>query len=126
MINRDLKISMFFFLFISDFVNPTTAKIFIIHFKNFISMVNKDTSSDVAIKKDQSSLDVQKILSQPYKYGFTTNVEVEDFPKGISENVIKMISSKKKEPQFMLDFRLRAYSYWQKNDCSYMGFYSLY
>jgi len=72
------------------------------------------TSSDVTSEKDKSSLDVQKLLSQPYKYGFTTNVEVEDFPKGINDNVIKMISLKKKEPQFMLDFRLRAYSYWQK------------
>ena len=77
-------------------------------------MVKTSASSDITSEKDKSSLDVQKLLSQPYKYGFTTNVEVEDFPKGINENVIKMISLKKKEPQFMLDFRLRAYSYWQK------------
>ena len=38
------------------------------------------------------NLDVQKILSQPYKYGFTTNVEVEEFPKGINDDVIKLIS----------------------------------
>lgn len=50
----------------------------------------------------------KKILSQPYKYGFTTNVEVEEFPKGINDGVIKLISLKKNEPPFMLDFRLRA------------------
>jgi len=91
-----------------------TARMFLIHFKNFISMVKTSASPDITSEKDKSSLDVQKLLSQPYKYGFTTNVEVEDFPKVINENVIKMISLKKKEPQFMLDFRLRAYSYWQK------------
>ena len=77
-------------------------------------MVNTDTSLDTSNEKDQSNLDVQKILAQPYKYGFTTDVEVEDFPKGINDDVIKLISLKKREPQFMLDFRLRAFAYWQK------------
>ena len=77
-------------------------------------MVNINTSSDMIDQKDQSSSDVQKLLSQPYKYGFTTNVQVEEFPKGINEEIIKLISLKKEEPEFMLDFRLRAYSYWQK------------
>ena len=44
-------------------------------------MVNIDTSSNEVNDKNQSNLDVQKLLSQPYKYGFTTNVEVEDFQK---------------------------------------------
>ena len=77
-------------------------------------MVNTDTSLDTFNEKDQSNLDVQKILAQPYKYGFTTDIEVEDFPKGINDDVIRLISLKKKEPQFMLDFRLRAFAYWQK------------
>ena len=55
----------------------------------------------------------QKLLSQPYKYGFTTDVEVEEFPL-INEDIIRLISIKKEEPQFMLDFRLRAFSYWQR------------
>ena len=89
-------------------------KIFIRHFINLNSMANIDAASDVLNEKDQNNSNVQSFLSQPYKYGFTTNVEVEDFPKGISDDVIKLISLKKKEPQFMLDFRLRAYAYWQK------------
>ena len=68
-------------------------------------MVNINTSSDMIDQKDQSSSDVQKLLSQPYKYGFTTNVQVEEFPKGINEEIIKLISLKKEEPEFMLDFR---------------------
>jgi Fe-S cluster assembly protein SufB len=80
-------------------------------------MVETDISSDIFDKKDKNNknqLTPQSFLSQPYKYGFTTNVEVENFPKGISENVINLISLKKEEPKFMLDFRLRAYKYWQQ------------
>ncbi len=77
-------------------------------------MANIDTSVDTNNDSNKNKLDVQKILSQPYKYGFTTNVQVEDFPKGINDDVIKLISLKKNEPPFMLDFRLRAYAYWQK------------
>ena len=58
--------------------------------------------------------DSTKLISEPYKYGFTTDVEIEDFPKGLSPHVIKLISAKKSEPEFMLDFRLRAYEYWKK------------
>ena len=54
-------------------------------------MVNTDTSLDTFNEKDQSNLDVQKILAQPYKYGFTTDIEVEDFPKGINDDVIRLI-----------------------------------
>ena len=45
----------------------------------------------------------------PYKYGFTTDVETERFAKGLSEDVIRAISAKKEEPEFMLEFRLKAY-----------------
>ncbi len=44
-----------------------------------------------------------------YKYGFTTDIENIKAPKGLNEDVIKFISNIKKEPQWMLDFRLRAY-----------------
>ena len=56
-------------------------------------MANTDTFSDAAKEKKENNLGVQEFISQPYKYGFTTNVEVEDFPKGISNEVIKLISS---------------------------------
>jgi Fe-S cluster assembly protein SufB len=52
------------------------------------------------------------LVNQPYKYGFKTQVEVEEFPKGLNEDVVRMISARKAEPTFLLDFRLRAYRYW--------------
>ena len=61
---------------------------------------------------NEDDFSLTDLVNQPYRYGFKTNVEVEEFPKGLNENVIHLISEKKNEPQFMLDFRLRAYKYW--------------
>jgi Fe-S cluster assembly protein SufB len=47
-----------------------------------------------------------------YKYGFTTKVELEDFKKGLNEDVIRALSAKKNEPAFLLEFRLKAYRKW--------------
>jgi Fe-S cluster assembly protein SufB len=49
-----------------------------------------------------------------YKYGFLSDVASEDFPKGINEDIVRLISSKKNEPQWLLDFRLKAFHHWQK------------
>ncbi|MEM6262621.1 MAG: Fe-S cluster assembly protein SufB [Bacteroidota bacterium] len=51
---------------------------------------------------------------QQYKYGFVTDIESEKAPKGLNEDIIRFISAKKNEPEFMLEFRLRAFKYWQK------------
>ncbi len=48
-----------------------------------------------------------------YKHGFITDVQVEDFPKGINEEIVKRISKGKDEPEWVLEFRLRAYRYWK-------------
>lgn len=48
----------------------------------------------------------------PYKYGFITEVETESFPKGLSEETVRAISAKKNEPDFLLEFRLKAYRKW--------------
>ena len=56
---------------------------------------------------------LKKLVSQPYKYGFSTNIEKEKFPMGLDEEIIKLISEKKQEPQFMLDFRLKSYNRWK-------------
>ncbi len=47
-----------------------------------------------------------------YKYGFKTLIEAETFAKGLNEDVVRAISKKKNDPQFMLDFRLKAYEKW--------------
>ncbi|MCS6813653.1 MAG: Fe-S cluster assembly protein SufB, partial [Cyanobacteria bacterium] len=55
---------------------------------------------------------LQTLVNQPYKYGFVTAIESETIPKGLSEEVVRLISAKKNEPEFMLEFRLRAYRQW--------------
>jgi Fe-S cluster assembly protein SufB len=57
---------------------------------------------------------VKSLVNQPYKYGFVTDIESETIPRGLSEDVIRLISAKKNEPEFMLEFRLKAYRQWQK------------
>ena len=59
---------------------------------------------------------VSKVLEKEYKYGFLTQIESEKIPKGINEDIIRLISEKKKEPEFLLDFRLRAYKQWKMMD----------
>ena len=60
------------------------------------------------------SSSVQSVVNQPYKYGFVTDVESDVIPRGLSEDIIRLISEKKGEPEFMLDFRLKAYRQWLK------------
>lgn len=55
----------------------------------------------------------KELKDQEYKYGFTSNIESEVIPKGLNEEVIRLISSKKNEPQWLLDFRLKAFAYWK-------------
>ncbi len=52
------------------------------------------------------------LVSKPYKYGFITEIETEKISKGINEEIVRLISAKKKEPKFLLDFRLKAYKQW--------------
>lgn len=58
------------------------------------------------------SATVQSLVNQPYKYGFVTDIESETIPRGLDEDVIRLISAKKNEPEFMLAFRLKAYRQW--------------
>ncbi len=51
---------------------------------------------------------------QDYKYGFTTDIENEDFPKGLNEGIIRKISEIKQEPEWLLEFRLKSYQQWTK------------
>lgn len=57
---------------------------------------------------------LQDFTSGEYKYGFTSNFEMDTIPKGLNEDVIRLISAKKGEPEFMLNFRLEALRKWQK------------
>ena len=55
---------------------------------------------------------LREITNQDYKYGFVTDVEMEKIPRGLNEDVVRLISQKKNEPEFMLERRLKAYRHW--------------
>lgn len=56
---------------------------------------------------------VRQVAAKKYAYGFTTNVQTEIIDKGLSEDVVRLISEKKGEPEWLLDFRLKAFRHWQ-------------
>ena len=53
------------------------------------------------------------LASQEYKYGFVTDIEQDTLPPGLNEDTVRFISAKKGEPQWLLDWRLKAFRYWQ-------------
>ena len=55
---------------------------------------------------------VQELQRQKYAYGFVTDIESETAPKGLSEDTVRFISAKKDEPEWLLDWRLKAYRRW--------------
>src|SRR3954467_935706 len=55
---------------------------------------------------------VRRIDVDQYKYGFVTDIESDFAPKGLSEDIVRFISEKKGEPQWLLDLRLKAYKHW--------------
>ena len=55
---------------------------------------------------------IEGLVKQDYKYGFYTDVETESAPPGLNEDIVRLISAKKKEPEFMLEWRLKAYRHW--------------
>ena len=57
---------------------------------------------------------IEEITGQEYKYGFVTDIEQDSIPPGLNEDVVRLISAKKSEPEFLLQWRLKAYRYWVK------------
>ncbi|MCG8547908.1 MAG: Fe-S cluster assembly protein SufB, partial [Alphaproteobacteria bacterium] len=51
-------------------------------------------------------------LGEKYKYGFVTDIDLDYAPKGLNEDIIRFISAKKEEPEWMLEWRLKAYEHW--------------
>ncbi|MDP2303066.1 MAG: Fe-S cluster assembly protein SufB [Ignavibacteria bacterium] len=58
--------------------------------------------------------EIEELANREYKYGFVTDVETESAPKGLNEDIIRLISTKKEEPEWMLEWRLKAYRHWLK------------
>ena len=51
-------------------------------------------------------------IGEQYKYGFVTDIDIDLAPKGLSEDIVRLISKKKEEPEWMLEWRLKAYAHW--------------
>lgn len=71
-------------------------------------------------EKEQDNI-IDKVVNSEYEYGFTTDVHTDTIETGLSEDVIRLISKKKEEPEWLLDFRLKAYRYWQKMELPKWG-----
>ncbi len=65
--------------------------------------------SEVTLSKER----IEEFVNQEYKFGFKTEIESEIAPKGLNEEIIRMISQRKNEPEFLLEFRLKAFRHWK-------------
>ena len=66
---------------------------------------------EIKVKNSEEQM-LEEMAATDYKYGFETNVEADALPKGLSEDVVRQISAKKQEPEWLLEWRLKAYRYW--------------
>ena len=64
------------------------------------------------MQKDQDKI-LSEVTSGEYKYGFYSDIEMEKIPRGLNEDIIRIISGKNNEPEWLLDFRLKAFRHWQ-------------
>ena len=55
---------------------------------------------------------INEVTSKEYEYGFVTDIETDFVPKGLNEGIVRLISQKKEEPEWLLDFRLKAFRHW--------------
>ncbi|HEX8833569.1 MAG TPA: hypothetical protein VF719_05180, partial [Abditibacteriaceae bacterium] len=55
---------------------------------------------------------LEQMAAQEYKYGFVTDIETDNIPSGLNEDIVRLISSKKNEPEWLLEYRLKAYRHW--------------
>ena len=67
-----------------------------------------------AVKNNDNNEYVRSVAEQKYEFGFTTDVHTEIIEKGLNEDVVRLISAKKGEPEWMLEFRLKAFRYWKE------------
>ena len=75
-------------------------------------MNNMEQPQDNNLSARTDNQYVRSLTEEKYKYGFITDVDTEVIPVGLSEEVVRIISAKKSEPEWLLDFRLKAYHYW--------------
>ena len=64
----------------------------------------------------QQSDSLKELANQDYKYGFVTEIDEDRLPPGLSEEIVRIISAKKDEPEWLLEWRLKAYRHWHDDD----------
>ncbi|MFH1198301.1 MAG: Fe-S cluster assembly protein SufB [bacterium] len=69
-------------------------------------MMSEDNGNDMKVVED--------LTQSEYKWGFVTDIETDDFPKGLNEKIVRMISKKKNEPEWMTEWRIKSYRHWLK------------
>jgi len=77
-----------------------------------VAKLEQQLKETATLGNDQNT-ELQAMLSQKYEFGFKTDIESESLPKGLSEDIVRQISDLKGEPDWMLDFRLRAFRKWE-------------
>lgn len=77
-------------------------------------------------KSEESEKIIDEVTSSDYKYGFVTDIDTEVIPKGLNEDIVRLISSKKNEPEWLLDFRLKAFAHWKTLEMPRLGLISTY
>ncbi len=73
--------------------------------------MSKDNQNTPDGKSDNEKI-INNVTDNEYKYGFVTDIDTDVIPRGLSEEVVRLISAKKQEPQWLLEFRLKAYRHW--------------
>ena len=77
-------------------------------------IVQTEKNGPDVYREDESLRTIEKTVLSEYKYGFVTDIEADEAPKGLNEDTIRFISARKSEPQWMLDWRLKAFRHWEK------------
>ena len=74
-----------------------------------------EKEENITLKEKNDDI-LDEVTSGEYKYGFVTDIETDVIPRGLNEDIIRHISEKKGEPEWLLQFRLKAYAHWLKMD----------
>ncbi len=77
-------------------------------------MIKEEIKTEDSSEPNQANAEIHEMVKQGYQHGFVTDIESESIPKGLDENTIRLISSKKNEPEWMLQWRLQAFEKWKK------------
>src|SRR5689334_11126772 len=100
---------------LAGFANECRKRILFLLFRTNSSkfaVMNKGDFQQEKVVMEAELDTIERTVQSDYKYGFVSDLEADEAPKGLNENIIRFISSKKNEPEWMLEWRLKAYRHW--------------